>query len=118
MALEPVPVPDRHVQDDDQPLGTVCNDDTWAVRPGDDYNAKATVAEVVGLLEKHGAEVVGEQGDMTYVRRPGKEQGGPLWQRRLQGHQPVLLLLVGMAAVRREQGVQAVQHLRPAGTRR
>ncbi|HZN68332.1 MAG TPA: hypothetical protein VFB66_23805 [Tepidisphaeraceae bacterium] len=66
--LPPVPQPD------DEVIGTVCKDGAWAVRPGDDYNAKATVEDVVGLLEDHGAEVVGERGGLTYLRRPGKER--------------------------------------------
>jgi hypothetical protein len=68
--LPPVPQPDDGV------IGTGSDDGTWAVRPGDDYSAKATVTEVIELLEKHGAAVVRECGGITYVRRPGKEDGG------------------------------------------
>jgi hypothetical protein len=63
-------------EQNDDVIGTVRNDDgSWAVRPGDDYNAKATVDDVIELLEAHGAEVIGARGGLTYLRRPGKDGG-------------------------------------------
>ena len=42
------------------------------LRPGDDYNARATQAEVIALLEKHGWQVAGGRGDVCDITRPGK----------------------------------------------
>jgi hypothetical protein len=83
--IPPVPQPDEAVtsqpddeasgKPDDEVIGRVRKDQSSAVRPGDDFNARATVEDVIALLEQHGAEVVGERGGMTYLRRPGKDGG-------------------------------------------
>ncbi len=41
-------------------------------RPGDDYNARATQAEVIALLESHGWQIAGGRGDVCDLTRPGK----------------------------------------------
>lgn len=41
-------------------------------RPGDDYNARTTQAEVIALLEAHGWQVAGGRGDVCDMTRPGK----------------------------------------------
>lgn len=41
-------------------------------RPGDDFNARATQAEVIHLLERHGWQVAGGRGDVCDLTRPGK----------------------------------------------
>ena len=74
--LDPREIPPIPEPEDDEVLGIASDDDGWAVRPGDDYSAKTTVDDVIQLLEKHGAEVVDARGgDITYLRRPGKDQG-------------------------------------------
>ena len=46
------------------------------LRPGDDYNRRATPAEIAELLARHGWWQVHRQGEVTYWRRPGKAAGG------------------------------------------
>lgn len=42
------------------------------VSPCDDFNQRG---DAIGLLERHGWKVVRKQGDKTYLRRPGKDEG-------------------------------------------
>lgn len=43
-----------------------------SLRPGDDFNDKATQAEVIALLEAHGWQVAGGRGEVCDMTRPGK----------------------------------------------
>jgi len=48
------------------------NSDASGNRPGDDFNTSASWEEI---LEPHGWEKAGSRGEVTYWRRPHKEQG-------------------------------------------
>lgn len=52
-----------------------------ALPPGQDYNQRASLAEVGALLEKHGWARTLVRGDVSYWRRPGKE--GRTWSATL-----------------------------------
>lgn len=43
--------------------------------PGDHYNARVAQAEVLALLERHGWVRDHRQGEVDYLRRPGKSDG-------------------------------------------
>ncbi|MCX6032040.1 MAG: bifunctional DNA primase/polymerase [Chloroflexi bacterium] len=45
------------------------------LRPGDDYNARTTLAETATLLARHGWTQVHQRGAVSYWRRPGKPGG-------------------------------------------
>lgn len=47
-------------------------DGNTGLSPIDDFNSRG---DAIGLLERHGWKVVRKQGDKTYLRRPGKEDG-------------------------------------------
>ena len=70
--LPPVPEArtDRQTSDDDAPIGVVANG--GAGRPGDDFNAHASWADI---LEPHGWVRVSEAGEEGRWRRPDKGDG-------------------------------------------
>jgi P4 family phage/plasmid primase-like protien len=48
--------------------------DADGIKPGDDFNERATAADVWAILEKHGWTLAYTRGDAYYLRRPGKDR--------------------------------------------